>query len=134
MIPLVCTRQRPRTDFPRVCVFTALLSLFVHVPLIYACQRPIDFPRVRVGIHSCAPFVGAGQTPEGSTFLVFTSAFTAAAPCPSFVHANARGVDRVRASVHSRVFTPRPRVYFPRVRIGVHSRAPLSSFRSRFGP
>ena len=65
MLPIVCTRQRPRADFPRVCVFTALLSLFVHVPLVYACQRTTDFPCVCIDIHSCAPFVCAGQRPRG---------------------------------------------------------------------
>jgi hypothetical protein len=34
------------TSLVSVSVFTALLSLFVHVPLIYMCQHPIDFPRI----------------------------------------------------------------------------------------
>ena len=64
-IPLVCTRLRPRADFPRVCVFTASLSLFVDLPHIYACQRPIDFPHVHADTHSHALFVCAGQRPRG---------------------------------------------------------------------
>ena len=63
--PLDCTNQRPRADFPSVCVFTASLSLFVHVPLVYACQRLIDFSCVHAGIHSRPPIVCAGQRPRG---------------------------------------------------------------------
>jgi hypothetical protein len=102
-IPIICTRQRQRADFPRACVFTASLSLFVHVPLVYACQCPIDSPRVRVDIYSRTPFVCASQRPRVDLPRVRVSIHSRPPPRPSFVHANARRVDRVRASVHSRL-------------------------------
>jgi hypothetical protein len=92
----------PEGQLPsRLCIFTASLSLFVYVPLVYACQGPIDSPHVRVDIHSRAPLVNA----RGVDLPRVRVGIHSPPPRPSFMHANARGVDRVRASVRSRLLS-----------------------------
>jgi hypothetical protein len=63
-IPIICTHQCQRADFPCACVFTASLSLFLHMPLIYVCQCLIDSPHVHIDIYSRAPFVCTSQHPR----------------------------------------------------------------------
>jgi hypothetical protein len=56
----------PKGQLPlHLCIFTASLFQFVYVPLVYACQGPINSPHVCVNIHSHAPFICASQHLRG---------------------------------------------------------------------
>jgi hypothetical protein len=122
----------PKGQLPScLCIFTALLSLFVYMPLIYACQGLINSPHICINIHSCTPFVYASQHLRGRPPLC--SCQHSQPPAPPLVYAcqctRGHPCSCQHLQLASLSFACQCLVYY---HIGIHSPTPLSSFRSRF--
>ena len=72
MIPLDCTNQRPRADFPSVCLHSIALPVCARDPCL-CMPTPDRFPLCPRRHSQPRPFCLCRSTLEGSTSLVFAS-------------------------------------------------------------